>query len=158
MISCTIQLQAQNENGTSRWSNEVTFSTTADHPGTPSRLSVKGRIHAHSFRVRWEAPHDTGGSSITSYCLQLDSGNGFSSIWTGFDTEFLCDKLTPGTTHLVRISCSNDVHQSEFSEPLIVITEPVCPGQCAAPRLNGKPRANSLQLKWGKFSFCAGFA
>ena len=146
-------MQAQNENGISRWSDEVTFSTTADRPAAPSRLSVKGRIHAHNFRIRWDAPNDTGGSSIAAYYLQLDSGEGFTSIWNGLDTEFLCDELTPGTAYHVRISCSNDVQQSEFSEPLSVITEPVCPGLCAAPRLNGKPRANSLQLKWGKFLF-----
>ena len=28
-------------------------------------------------------------------------------------------------------------------------TEPVCPGQCAPPRVHGKPKASSLTLKWG---------
>lgn len=129
----------------------MTFSTTPDYPAAPSRPNVKGRIHAYHFRVRWEAPNDTGGSNITRYCLQLNSGKEYTTIWNGLDTEFLCDRLAAGTKYLVRVSCSNDAWESEFSEPLSVITEPVCPGQCGAPRLHGKPRANSLQLKWGIF-------
>ena len=149
MIS--LQLQAQNDDGQSRWSEETTLSTTADRPAAPARPSVKGRIQAHSFRVRWDPPLDAGGAPVRQYSLELDSaGTGFSPIWNGTETEFNCDKLTPGTTYRVRISCFNGQEHSDVSETLIVTTEPICPGAPAAPHLVGKVRSTSLQLGWGK--------
>ena len=146
------QLQTQNDDGISRWSDEISYCTLADRPVAPARPGVKGRILAHSFKVRWESPADCGGSAISQYSLELDSGNGFVLLWSGPETELVLDKLTPGTTYRVRIFCFNGQEQSDYSEPLIVTTEPVCPEAPAPPSLAGKARANSLQLKWGKCS------
>jgi len=33
-----------------------------------------------------------------------------------------------------------------------VTTQCVTPGQCAAPKLQGKPKATSLHLRWGKIT------
>lgn len=145
-----LQLQAQNDDGISRWSDEVSFCTAADRPAPPLRPSVKGRILSHGFKVRWDPPSDTGGVPVGHYSLELDSGAGFAPIWSGPDTELLCDRLVPGTTYRVRVSCSNGQEQSDPSEPLMVTTEPVVPGAPQPPSLAGKARANSLQLKWGK--------
>ncbi len=151
LLLISLQLQAQNDDGLSRWSDETTLSTTADRPAAPARPSVKGRIQAHSFRVRWDPPLDAGGAPVRQYSLELDSaGTGFSPIWNGPETEFNCDKLTPGTTYRVRISCFNGQEHSDVSETLIVTTEPVCPGAPTAPHLVGKVRSTSLQLGWGK--------
>lgn len=144
-----LQLQAQNDDGMSRWSEEVSYSTAADRPAAPARPSVKGRILAQSFKVRWDPPSDSGGAPICHYFLELDSGAGFAPIWNGPETELTCDKLKPGTTYRARISCSNGQEQSDYSEPLIVTTEPVCPGPNPPPTLVGKAKANSLHLKWG---------
>lgn len=70
-------------------------------------------------------------------------------LWSGTETELTCDKLTPGTTYRIRISCFNGQEHSDFSETLIVTTEPVCPGAPAAPRLVGKAKSSHLQLEWG---------
>ena len=121
----------------------------ADRPAAPARPSVKGRILAQSFKVRWDPPSDTGGAPISQYSLDLDSGAGFAHVWSGSETELLCDKLKPGTTYRIRISCYNGQEQSDHSEPLIVTTEPVCPGPPAPPTVAGKAKANSLHLKWG---------
>jgi len=145
-----LQLQIQNDDGLSRWSDEVSYCTLADRPVAPARPGVKGRISAHSFKVRWESPSDSGGSTITQYSLELDSGDGFVLLWSGSETELVLDKLTPGTTYRVRVFCFNGQEQSDYSEPLIVTTEPVCPGAPAPPSLAGKARATNLQLKWGK--------
>ena len=151
LLLISLQLQAQNDDGQSRWSEETTLSTTADRPAALARPSVKGRIQAHSFRVRWDPPLDAGGAPVRQYSLELDSaGTGFSPIWNGSETEFNCDKLTPGTTYRVRISCFNGQEHSDVSETLIVTTEPICPGAPAAPHLVGKVRSTSLQLGWGK--------
>uniref|UniRef100_A0A0P5L944 Fibronectin type III domain-containing protein 3B n=1 Tax=Daphnia magna TaxID=35525 RepID=A0A0P5L944_9CRUS len=150
------RLQAQNDDGLSRWSEETTLSTTADRPAAPARPSVKGRIQAHSFRVRWDPPLDTGGAPVKQYSLEIDSGAGFSPVWNGAETEFTCDKLTPGTTYRVRISCFNGQEHSDVSETLIVTTEPVCPGASAVPHLVGKVRPTSLQLGWAKPEYDGG--
>jgi hypothetical protein len=37
---------------------------------------------------------------------------------------------------------------SQWSETLTATTQAVAPGQCLPPKLNGKPRSTSLQLRW----------
>lgn len=99
------RLKAQNDGGPSPWSEEVLFQTLPDRPARPTKPVVKGRIHAHSFRLRWDPPGDTGGADITTYILELNSGSGYQTVYTGCDTEAVCDKLTPGTTYQLRVSC-----------------------------------------------------
>ena len=143
-------MQAQNDDGTSRWSDEVSYCTAVERPGAPSRPSVKGKMHAHSFRLRWEPPADPGGSPITDYSVEMDAGDqGFTPLWNGSETECACDRLKPGTTYRLRVSCANSGGRGPFSDACTVSTESVCPAQCPAPHAIGRAKANSLQLKWG---------
>lgn len=142
------RLRASNEENSSSWSEEVCFRTLPDRPGQPSRPTVKGRIHAHSFKLKWEPPHDKGGADITTYFLELCSGSSYETIYTGPDTEAVCDKLAPGTTYQLRVSCESEGGRSNCSDPCTVTTEAICPGKCSNLRLHGKPRATSLSLKW----------
>lgn len=64
-LTLCFRLRSKNESGTSPWSDEVTYSTLPDKPSRPSKPVVKGRIHAHSFKLKWESPNHTGGSEIT---------------------------------------------------------------------------------------------
>lgn len=75
----------------------------------------------------------------------------FVTVYTGMETENVIDRLSPGTQYDVRICCETAGGRSDFSDTLAVTTEAVCPGQCATPRLHGKPRPYSLALKWRKF-------
>lgn len=59
------RLKATNEGGTSPWSEEVTFKTRPDRPDRPSKPVVKGRIHAYSFKLKWEPPNNYDGAEIT---------------------------------------------------------------------------------------------
>lgn len=68
------RLRAKNDDGFSPWSDEVSFKTLPDKPSRPSKPVVKGRIHAHSFKLRWEPPNDTGGTEINGYILEINSG------------------------------------------------------------------------------------
>lgn len=61
----TFRLRARNDDGISPWSEEVTYRTLPDRPARPSKPVVKGRIHAHCFKLKWEPPSDTGGAEIT---------------------------------------------------------------------------------------------
>lgn len=71
------KLRAHNEGGHSVWSEEVSYRTLPDCPGAPSKPVVKGKIHAYSFRLKWEPPANTGGADIASYALELNSGIGY---------------------------------------------------------------------------------
>ena len=144
------RLRAQNGEGMGPWSEEACYTTFPDVPGPPLRPASKGRLHAHSFKVRWDPPADNGGSPITSYILELDDGaNGWRTVGQGLDLERVCDGLVPGTLYKVRVACASAGGHSPHSEVCHISTEPVCPGQCAPPRVHGKPKSSSLQLKWG---------
>lgn len=69
-------MKANNEDGSSRWSEEVCYRTLPDRPSPPSRPIVKGKVHASSFKVKWDPPHDRGGADISSYTLELGSDKG----------------------------------------------------------------------------------
>lgn len=77
------KLRSSNDGGQSPWSEEVTFKTLPDRPMNPTKPVVKGHIHAHSFRLRWAPPINTGGAEISQYILEVNSGSGYSVIYTG---------------------------------------------------------------------------
>ncbi|XP_018899545.1 fibronectin type-III domain-containing protein 3A isoform X2 [Bemisia tabaci] len=146
--SYKFRLRAHNEEGISRWSEEVSYSTLPGRPSQPPRPHVKGRVRAHNFNIKWDPPADTGGASITNYHLEMNSGNGYQVIYSGPDNECNLDGLEPGSTYLLRVSCESKGGRSIASEPLSVLTESVCPGRCSPPRLHAKPRPYSIHLKW----------
>lgn len=44
----------------------------------------------------------------------------------------------------------HDVFDFQFSEPCGATTQAVVPGQSQVPKLQGKPKATSLHLRWGE--------
>lgn len=116
-------------------------------PSNPTKPIVKGRIHAHSFRLKWDPPNNTGGAEITEYLLEINSGTVYSAIYRGKDTEATCDNLTPGTTYQLRVCCFSSGGQSNYSDPCTVTTDAVSPGQCGTPKLIGKPKSCSIMLR-----------
>ncbi len=105
------------------------FQTLPDVPGPPLRPASKGRLHPTSFRVRWDPPHDTGGSPISSYIAEVEGGSacdgGWRTTYRGPDTECTCDGLRPGTQYRVRVSCVSDGGVSPYSDVCHITTEPV---------------------------------
>lgn len=152
----TFRLRAQNESGASPWSEEVVYRTLPGRPARPSKPAVKGRIHAHSFKLKWDPPSDTGGAEIYKYILEVNSGSGYETVYTGTDTEAVCDKLTPGTTYQLRVSCCSDGGNSNYSDPCTVTTDAICPGRCPQPRLHGKPKSSSISIKWSEPDYNGG--
>ncbi|XP_043227353.1 fibronectin type-III domain-containing protein 3a-like isoform X2 [Amphibalanus amphitrite] len=155
--SYRFKLRAINEEGASRWSETVSYRTCCLPPAAPARPAVRGRVHAHQARVRWEPPADTGGGGIAEYRLQLLSAGGqWTTVYSGAELEHTVTGLQPGTAHQMRVCCVGEGGLSEPSEPATVTTEAVCPGRCAPPRLHGKPRATSCHVKWAAPEFCGG--
>ncbi|XP_052830846.1 fibronectin type-III domain-containing protein 3A, partial [Octopus bimaculoides] len=143
------RLSAKNEEGPSKWSEIVTYQTLPGPPGIPSKVQVKGKIHAHHFKVTWDPPKDTGGTKVFNYHVEMDDGEGFRNIYNGAELECSCDGLIPGSTYNVHVACSGPGGKSDFSDSISVTTPAVIPGQSQPPKLQGKPKATSLHLRWG---------
>ena len=52
---------------------------------------------------------------------------------------------------VTRYIVSNVLSTLQWCEPVNVSTQAVAPGQCHAPKLQGKPKATSLHLRWSKY-------
>ncbi|KAL3282642.1 hypothetical protein HHI36_005817 [Cryptolaemus montrouzieri] len=142
------RLRAQNEAGFSPWSSEVQYTTLPDRPSSPSKPTVSGRIQAYSFKLRWDPPTHQGGSEIEKYILEVNSGSGYRTVYTGKENEAVCDKLTPGTTYQLRVCCTSRGGVSNYSDPCTVTTDAITPGKCSPPVLAEKPKSDSLSLSW----------
>uniref|UniRef100_H2ZWU8 Fibronectin type-III domain-containing protein 3A n=1 Tax=Latimeria chalumnae TaxID=7897 RepID=H2ZWU8_LATCH len=143
---------AYNSEGKSSPSEVVEFSTCPDKPGAPSKPTVKGKIHAHTFKITWEAPKDNGGAPVTKYVVEMtkgSNGNKWDMVYSGAAKEHVCDRLCPGCSYQLRVYCISEGGQSSVSEAFLVQTPALAPGSCQPPRLVGKPRARDLQLRWG---------
>ncbi|XP_014673734.1 PREDICTED: fibronectin type-III domain-containing protein 3A-like isoform X2 [Priapulus caudatus] len=142
----TFKLCAHNEEGQSKWSETVVFKTRPDKPGAPSKPILK------------DLPKDNGGAEISQYMLELDDGRGFEVIYTGAELEFHCDHLEPGHTYKLCTLCSSAGGYSDCSEVTSITTLAVLPGSCQPPKLQGKPKATSMHLKWSCPSYTGGAA
>lgn len=145
------RLCAFNEEGNSRWSSIVAFRTMPDAPRAPSKPSLKGKLHSTSFKITWDPPRDCGGSEISSYLLEkAEVRNGpFSPAFRGLEREHQFDNLKPGCTYYLRVSCSSKGGMSQCSDVFSITTLPIVPGQSHPPRVHGKPKATSVNLRWG---------
>ncbi|XP_072254752.1 fibronectin type-III domain-containing protein 3A [Pyxicephalus adspersus] len=142
---------AYNAEGKSGPSEVVEFVTCPDRPGPPSKPSVKGKVHAQSFRVVWDSPKDDGGAPVTKYVVEVSedrNGNIWDTVYSGTAREYLYDHLNPGCVYRLHVYCISEGGQSQPSESLLVQTPAVFPGPCQPPRLQGRPRAREVQLRW----------
>ncbi|ELT87402.1 hypothetical protein CAPTEDRAFT_151424 [Capitella teleta] len=141
------RLQAKNEEGSSQWSDAVVYKTLPDRPSAPPKPHLKSKTHSQ-FCITWESSKDSGGSPVTKYLLEIDAGRGFEHIYEGEEKEFVCERLMPGQSYRLRVSCCSRGGQSAWSDVLTAVTQAVAPGQCLPPVLCAKARSTSLQLKW----------
>lgn len=94
---------------------------------------------------------------ICKYKIEHLDISGFHVIYNGLETEYLLEQLIPGHSYSIRLSCSNSAGQSECSDVLQIKTPAVAPASCHPPRVSGKPKANSLNLRWGRLhNYCLG--
>lgn len=142
------RLKANNSNGSSPWSDEVSFKTLPENPSRPSKPQVKGKLHAHNFKAKWDPPSDRGGAEILLYHLEISSGAGFERIYSGPIAETLCDRLNPGTTYQVRVMCEGPGGSSPFSDPLTVTTDAVVPEAPAPPFCANPPGPYAAVIRW----------
>ncbi|XP_045511632.1 fibronectin type-III domain-containing protein 3a-like [Colias croceus] len=142
------RLRCETTDGQGPWSIEVTYRTLPEKPGAPGRPTIKGKVHCRAFRLKWEPPSDDGGSSIESYTLELDSGEGYRCAYQGPEREAHCDRLSPGTSYRARVRCVNVAGESNWSVTETVSTEATTPGASNAPELVAEPRATLASISW----------
>lgn len=154
--SFQFRLRAENEAGQSPFSDEITFKTLPERPGRPQKPQVKGKIHANHFKVKWEPPTDRGGAEIRLYFVEISSGACFERVYTGSEPEAVCDRLHPGTTYQLRVSCEGPAGTSPYSDLLTVTTEAVVPDAPSPPYCNTPPGPYAAILKWDKPDYNGG--
>lgn len=149
------RIRAENEAGTSAWSDTVTYATLSERPGRPQKLHIKGKVHATHFRAKWDAPSDKGGAEIQAYTLQLlrpadinTVVDDFETVYTGSESEATCDRLQPGTTYHVRVACQGPAGCSNYCDPLAVTTDAVVPGAPATLQCGSTPGPYAAMLRW----------
>lgn len=142
------RLRCETTYGQGPWSTDVTFRTLSERPGPPGRPTVRGRVLARTFRLRWDPPTNDGGAPIESYTLELDAGEGYRAAYHGPDREAHCDRLQPGTPYRARVRCANEVGDGEWSAAETVTTEATCPGACGAPEPGADARPTLQALRW----------
>lgn len=79
---------------------------------------------------------------------KLITGSGYERVYSGVETEALCDRLTPGTTYQLRVSCFSAGGFSNYSDPCTVTTDAIVPTQCPKPQLLGNPKSHSISICW----------
>uniref|UniRef100_A0A034VP65 Fibronectin type-III domain-containing protein 3a n=1 Tax=Bactrocera dorsalis TaxID=27457 RepID=A0A034VP65_BACDO len=144
------RLRAENEAGSSPWSNEVTYQTAPEKPGKPGKPHVKGKIHGTHFRARWDPPIDMGGAEIIRYFLEITSGAKFERIYSGTETESICDRLQPGTTYQLRASCEGPAGISPYSDVAHITSEALVPAAPSPPYYDSPPGPYAAVLRLDK--------
>ncbi|XP_055375585.1 fibronectin type-III domain-containing protein 3A isoform X2 [Condylostylus longicornis] len=142
------KLRAENEAGSSPWSNEIAYKTQPDRPGRPSKPQVKGKIHGNYFKAKWDPPNDRGGADIRKYFLEISSGAKFQQIYNGSEPEAICDRLSPGTTYQIRVCCEGPGGVSNYSDVCTVTTEAIQPGAPDPPYCDNVPGPFAAVLRW----------
>jgi hypothetical protein len=146
----TFRLASKTDAGQSTWSEEISVTTLPEQPGRPSKPQVKGKIHSHNFKVKWDPPHDRGGAEIKLYHLEINSGAIFERIYSGPQPEALCDRLSPGTTYQVRVLCEGPGGISIPSDISTITTEAVAPNPPKTPYYSNLPGPYAAVLQWEK--------
>ncbi len=130
---------------------EVAYTTLPDRPGRPPKPDFAGFVHPHSFRIRWNPPKDDGGCSVENYVVELCAhGQSWTTVYHGSGRECVCQDLIPGMEYKVRVACTSFGGVSDYSDMCTIVMDPVRPGTCAPPRPYGKPKPNSLHLRWSE--------
>uniref|UniRef100_A0A8C5TVQ4 Fibronectin type-III domain-containing protein 3A n=1 Tax=Malurus cyaneus samueli TaxID=2593467 RepID=A0A8C5TVQ4_9PASS len=152
---------AYNSEGKSSPSETVEYITSPDKPGVPSKPTVKGKIHAQSFKITWDPPKDNGGAAINTYVVEMSeglSGNKWDTIYSGATREHVCDRLNPGSSYRLRVYCFGEGGQSTFgpySEKCEITTAPGPPDQCNPPQVACRSAA-CAQVSWEVRTPCNG--
>ena len=117
------QVAAINSVGSGTYASPVS-ATTYDRPAIPVALAATP-VSDTQINLRWEAPTNTGGATITGYQLQFSTnGTVFNNLsrTPGSTTTYQHTGLTRGTTYYYQVSAINSVDQGAYSSSVSTTT------------------------------------
>jgi hypothetical protein len=102
--------------------NTVTADVAPVAPSAPRAAHYS--VSSHNATVRWSAPSDNGGSSITAYSVTLNPGHKTVAV-SGATTEATFANLNPGSTYEVTITATNMAGTGPASSLAVSVAKPL---------------------------------
>jgi hypothetical protein len=140
------RVQAANAVGAGGFSESVKCRTGESLPGAPAPPTVVS-TQPTIVKLKWEAPSDTGGATITGFALQqweYPLGAPITRPLTGSDTMRIT-KLKPATEYRFRVLAANKMGDGPWSEWVGLTTAP--PAAAAAEATEkGKRKKSGFDL------------
>ncbi|TMW60499.1 hypothetical protein Poli38472_000541 [Pythium oligandrum] len=130
MSSYSLRVAAANDAGVSPLSVELMVVTTdVSVPATAEQLSVVSKTH-ETITFDWQSPRDTGGATLLTYTVEVRDAQSNVPIDTieNAAKPLQVFNLAPATAYALRVRVLNSVGGGEWSDSIIVTTEPVSPG------------------------------
>jgi large repetitive protein len=130
-ITLTYKVSAFNDIGEGELSDHVSI-ILGTVPATPAAPTLIESTQT-TIEIEWIAP-DSGGTPITSYFVQINSGSGNTYVTVGETTalSFVVEGLTTGQTYKLKVLARNAIGSSNLSpesEEIIAAIAPDSPGQ-----------------------------
>ncbi|HVT90263.1 MAG TPA: NPCBM/NEW2 domain-containing protein [Tepidisphaeraceae bacterium] len=147
----TYHYRVSANNGTdSEFSNEFSVDVP-EQPTAPAAPDLSGQLNGSKIDLSWT----DSSNDVTSYHIERKTGSGgtYTTLvdLTGvtFATAYSDTTIEEGKTYYYRVSASNDVGPSDFSNEVNVAVPVLAP---QAPSLNGQLVGQQINLSWTEAS------
>uniref|UniRef100_A0A8U8AM45 Uncharacterized protein n=1 Tax=Geospiza parvula TaxID=87175 RepID=A0A8U8AM45_GEOPR len=153
-LGYTFRLAAQNDIGTSGYSQEVVCYTAGNIPQTPSAPRLI-RAGVTWISLQWNKVEGCTPEEVISYTLEIQEEDNVSAVmfhpkYTGEEQACTVKNLRRSTQYKFRLFASNVEGKSSPSEVLVCTTSPDRPGPPTRPVIKGPITSHGFSVKWGK--------
>ncbi|CAM4715851.1 fibronectin type III domain-containing protein 3B isoform X1 [Lepidochelys kempii] len=149
-VGYTFRLAAQNDIGTSGYSQEVVCYTSGNIPQTPSAPRLV-RAGVTWITLQWNKAEGCTPEEVISYTLEIqeeDNDSVFHPKYTGEELTCTVKNLRRSTQYKFRLIASNVEGKSCPSEILVCTTSPDRPGPPTRPVIKGSITSHGFSVKW----------
>ncbi|NXD19361.1 FND3B protein, partial [Spelaeornis formosus] len=149
-LGYTFRLAAQNDIGTSGYSQEVVCYTAGNIPQTPSAPRLI-RAGVTWISLQWNKVEGCTPEEVISYTLEIqeeDNDSVFHPKYTGEEQACTVKNLRRSTQYKFRLFASNVEGKSSPSEVLVCTTSPDRPGPPTRPVIKGPITSHGFSVKW----------
>lgn len=149
-LGYTFRLAAQNDIGTSGYSQEVVCYTAGNIPQTPSAPRLV-RAGVTWIALQWNKVEGCTPEEVISYTLEIqeeDNDSMFHPKYTGEEQACTVKNLRRSTQYKFRLFASNVEGKSSPSEVLVCTTSPDRPGPPTRPVIKGPITSHGFSVKW----------
>ncbi|XP_064020905.1 fibronectin type III domain-containing protein 3B isoform X2 [Pogoniulus pusillus] len=149
-LGYTFRLAAQNDIGTSGYSQEVVCYTAGNIPQTPSAPRLV-RAGVTWIALQWNKVEGCTPEEVISYTLEIqeeDNDSMFRPKYTGEEQACTVKNLRRSTQYKFRLFASNVEGKSSPSEVLVCTTSPDRPGPPTRPVIKGPITSHGFSVKW----------